>query len=91
MITFVCGNFILCHIRILNSQFSIMNYRNCEGLQAVGGGDDATVPVGLFLVGVVLFDETMVIAVEFLIPLYGTKIGGLQQCRRHGKKVLLRL
>jgi len=52
-------------------------YWNREGLQTVGGGDDAAVAVGLFLVRIVLLDEAMVIAVELLVPLYGTKIGCL--------------
>ena len=77
---------------LITYHFSFITfYRNRQCLYPVGCGDEATVPIGLFLVRVILLNETMVIAVELLIPLYGTKIGGLQQCRRHGSKVLLRL
>ena len=67
MITlFVCVG----HITILNFQFSIMNYRNCECLYAIGCSNDTAVTVGLFLERVVLLYQTMVVAIQFLIPLY---------------------
>ena len=55
-----------------------MFHWNGECLQSIRRGDDTAVPVGLFLVGVVLLNHTMVIAVQFLIPLHGTEIGRLQ-------------
>lgn len=52
-------------------------YRYCQRLHPVGCGYDTTVAVGLLLVGVVLLDETMVVALEFLIPLHRAEVGCL--------------
>ena len=68
-----------------------MLYGYGEGLQTVGGGNDATVAIGLLLIGVVLFYQATVVAVKLLIPLHRTEIGGLQQCRGHGRRVFFRL
>ena len=47
-----------------------------EGLCTLGCGDDATVPVGLFLIVVVMFNEDAVVVSQLLIPLYGAEEGG---------------
>ena len=58
-------------------------YGHCQCLQTVGGSYYAAVLIGLLLIGIMLFYHTMVIAIQFLIPLYRTEIGGLQKCGGH--------
>ena len=68
-----------------------MFYGYGKSLYAVGCGDETTVAIGLFLIGVVLLDKTAVIAIELLIPLNGTKIGCLEQGGGHCSCRFLRL
>ncbi len=51
-------------------------HRYGEGQWALGGGDDAAVAVGLLLETLVLLYDYGVVAIEFLIPLDRTEIGG---------------
>ena len=55
-----------------------MFYWNSESLHAIGCSNDTAVAIGLFLEGVVLLYHTMVVAIQFLIPLYRAKVSGLQ-------------
>ena len=57
---------------------SLMFYGNGECLHAIGSCNDAAVAIGLFLKGVVLLYETMVVAIQLLVPLYRAKVSGLQ-------------
>ena len=52
-------------------------YRNGKCLYAIGCGNDTAIAIGLLLERVVLLYQAMVIAVQLLIPLYRTKVGGL--------------
>ena len=58
-------------------------YRHRQCLQPIGRGYHTTVAIGLLLIRVILLYHTMVIALELLIPLHGTEIGGLQKGGRH--------
>ena len=49
--------------------------RHSEGLDAVGGGDEATVEVGLFLKTLPLLYLYLIGTIEFLVPLYGSEVG----------------
>ena len=60
-----------------------MLYGDRQRLHSIGCSYDTTVAIGLFLEGVVLLYQAMVVAVEFLIPLDGTEISGLKQHRGH--------
>ena len=57
----------------------VVCYGNGKCLYAVRGGDAATVAVGLFHETVVLFHPYLLVAIEFLVPLHGSEIGGGEQ------------
>lgn len=69
------GDAHIFHLRLVDTQPLWALHRDSEGLQALGGGDDAAVAVSLFEKVVVLLYETRVIAVQLLIPLYRAEIG----------------
>ena len=48
-------------------------------MNAIGRGNDATVPIGLFDELVVLFDEASVVTMQLLIPLDGAELGRREQ------------
>ena len=50
------------------------SHRNAQCLWAVSGGTDAAVTVGLLHEMLVLFYPNLRIAIDFLVPLNGTKI-----------------
>ena len=50
------------------------SYGNAQCLWAVGGGNDAAIAVGLFDEMLVLLNPNLRIAIDFLVPLNGTKI-----------------
>jgi hypothetical protein len=50
-----------------------------QRLQAVGGGDDTAVAVGLLHEIVMSLDEAAVITVELLVPLHRTEISGREE------------
>ena len=69
-------------LNMVNGQWGMVNrHRQC--LQPIGRGYHTTVAIGLLLIRVILLYHTMVIALELLIPLHGTEIGGLQKGGRH--------
>ena len=57
---------------------------NRERLDAVGGGDEAAVAVSLFLETLPLLYLHLIGTIEFLVPLYGSEIGGTKECRHLG-------
>ena len=52
-----------------------------ERLDSVGGGDETTVTVGLFLKTLPLLYLYLISTIEFLVPLHGTEIGGTEEYR----------
>ena len=61
--------------------------RHSEGLDAVGGGDEATVAVGLFLKTLPLLYLYLIGTIEFLVPLYGSEISGTEERRHLGSSI----
>ena len=71
-------------------ELRMMFNRNGEGLQSVCRSNDTSIPIGLFLIRIVLLNETMVVTSQFLIPLNRSEIGGLKEYCAHWKILSLR-
>ena len=65
-----------------------MLHRHRQCLQSIRRRNDTTIAIGLLLVGIILFDESMVKALQLLIPLYRTEVGGLEYGRCHCNRML---
>ena len=69
---------VVADAQILEQDFFFaMLYRNGQSLHTIGGCNDTAVAESLFLVRVVLLNETLVVATQLLIPLYGSEVCGL--------------
>lgn len=69
---------VVADAKVLDQRLVVgMLHRNGQCLRTVCRTDETAVAIGLLLIGVVLFYQTMVIAGELLIPLNGSEVGGL--------------
>ena len=57
--------------------------RNRQGLRSIGGSYDTAVAIALLLIGVMLFYQDVLVAIQLLIPLHRTEVCCLKKCCGH--------